>query len=44
MKFVLGFVAGASVIAGTALMISPSCMRKVRRKCRYARRAVMDMF
>ena len=44
MKFVLGFVAGASVIAGTALMISPACMRKIRKKCRYAKRTVMDMF
>jgi len=44
MKFVLGFLAGASIIAGTALMISPACMRKMRRKYKNAKRTVMDMF
>lgn len=43
MKFVLGFIAGASIAASAALMVSPSDMKKVRRKCKYAKRALMDM-
>ena len=44
MKFVLGFIAGASIAASAALMVSPSDIKKVRKKCKYAKRAIMDMF
>ena len=43
MKFVLGFIAGASIAASAALMVSPSDMKKVRRKCKCAKRAIMNM-
>lgn len=43
MKFVLGFIAGASIAAGTALIANPSDIKKIKRKCRCAKNAVMNM-
>lgn len=43
MKFVAGFLAGASIVAGVAMAASPMDMRKVRKKYKCAKRAIKNI-
>lgn len=40
MKFVVGFLAGSMVAAGAFMMIDPADMKKMRKKCRCAKRMI----
>lgn len=43
MKFAVGFIAGASIAAGALMMINPIDMRKMRRKCKCAKKIIKGM-
>ncbi len=43
MKFMVGFLAGSMVAAGALMMVDSADMKKMRRKCRCAKRMIKGM-
>ncbi len=42
MKYIIGFVAGSAVAASVMMAVNPMDMRKVKRKCRNAKRMMKE--
>ena len=43
MKFVAGFIAGSAIAAGAIMAVNPPNMRKIRRRCKYAKHAIKSV-
>lgn len=43
MKFLIGFLAGSALSAGALMMIDSADMKKMRKKCRCAKRMIKGM-
>lgn len=43
MRFIVGVIAGASLAAGAIMMTDPAYMKKMKKRCRCAKRMIQDI-